>query len=328
MRPGMALVQASVLAACGACRSEQKVAPAEGPPASATSGVTQEGRASAQPASAPPPEPPRGPEAPDPSRYGWLTDDSRPFPEPVETLHSRFAAPGGYQRVELSEGTFGRWLRHLPVAAKGTPVVDREGQVVTAGDDRYVAGVVAIDVGKKDLQHGPDVIVRLHGEWMWSKGEFDGIAYRSVTRLDMPFSRWIRGERVTAKGGSLAWAPIARPLETPSHTEFRDFLDMVFNWVNSRSLHGDAKAVDPAEVRPGDFLVHEGKPGDAVIILDMARGASDRTLVMLGRAQSPAQSIHVVSPGAQIAWFEIGPPTPLLTPSTDEFDWGSLRRLD
>jgi hypothetical protein len=103
----------------------------------------------------------------------------------------------------------------------------------------------------------------------------------------------------------------------------------VFNWVNSRSLL--AQAVEPplAEVRPGDFLVHEGSPAEAVIILDMARDErAHRTLVLLGRALSPAQSVQVVSIGAKIPWFEISPPTPLITPRTAEFVWSGLRRLD
>ena len=55
--------------------------------------------------------------------------------------------------------------------------------------DDYLAGVVAIDVGSSDLQQSSDVIVRLHAEYLWSRGERDKISYLSATKLSMPLSR-------------------------------------------------------------------------------------------------------------------------------------------
>lgn len=325
------LLVASGLAGVAACEDD---GPGSKGGAAAPSAVASAPRSSAAPRKAEPApvRPPRDKartEAPNPAKYGFLTDDSRQRPKAVDTAYSRFSAPPGYTRVELADDSFGGWLRHLPLAPKKTPVTSYEGDEVFPGDDGYVAGVVAIDVGSGNLQSGPDVVLRLHAEWLWATDKRDQIDYEGVTKLDMPFERWMRGERIVTHAGKVFWARAKKPDGEVSHDELRDYLDKVFNWVNSTALLSQSVQVDPSQVRPGDFLVHDGKPGEAVLIVDMARNRqTDRTVVMLVQALSPAQSIHIVSPGRKIPWFEIAPPTPLVTPHTDEFSWDNLRRLD
>jgi hypothetical protein len=217
----------------------------------------------------------------------------------------------------------------LPLAPRGTSVRTHKGEVVLGDDHRYVASVVAIDVGKNDLQAGPDVAIRLHSEWLWSKAALDDITYRGPNRIEMPLSKFLRGERIVAQnGGNVASVLLAKPSDEKAHESLRDYLDSVFNWVNSRGLYAQATPVAADDLRPGDFFVHDGKPGDAIVVLDIATNrARGRTLVMLGQALSPAQNVIVVSPGGKIGWFEVNPPTPLVTPHTDEFTWDDLRRL-
>ena len=88
------------------------------------------------------------PAEPDPKRYGWLADDSAGAPQAVDTLRSRFPTPPSYRRVKVEPGSFGEWLRDLPLAAAKTGVSNVKGAVVHAGDDQYLAAVVAIDYGK------------------------------------------------------------------------------------------------------------------------------------------------------------------------------------
>ena len=150
--------------------------------------------------------------------YGWLSDERAKYPPATESLLSRFETPPGYERVKVEPGSFGAWLRTLPVAAPLTPVTSFKGDVIRPADDEYVAAVVAIDTGSIDLQQSPDVVLRLHAEWMWSSGRADKIRYRGATRMDMPFSRWLKGERLLAGGEGSVWVPRAKPSE-PDHGE-------------------------------------------------------------------------------------------------------------
>jgi len=72
-------------------------------------------------------------------RYRWLGADNLKFPAPVDSLQTRFPTPPGYQRVAVAPGSFAEWLRGLPLAAPGTPVVNNSGDTVFKADDDYVA---------------------------------------------------------------------------------------------------------------------------------------------------------------------------------------------
>jgi len=121
-----------------------------------------------------------------------------------------------------------------------------------------MAAVVAIDVGKADLQQSPDVVVRLDAEWRFAKGERD-MSYEGATGLDMPLSRFAKGDRIVALGGNIFWAPRAKPAKIDYPT-FRSYLDTVFTWANSTSLSTQGTKVEPADIQPGDFFVHQASP--------------------------------------------------------------------
>lgn len=264
--------------------------------------------------------------APDASRYAWLGDERAKQPPAVDTLLSRFATPPGYERVALEPGSFGDWLRTLPLAARDTPVVNFRGDVVHPADDEYLAAVVAIDIGTIDLEQSPDAVLRLHAEWSWSVNRARDLTYRGAKHLEMPFSRWLKGDRLIASDTGAAWVPRAKPSE-PEHAELRAFLDGVFTWANSTSVATHATPVSAEDVAPGDFFIHVRSPGHALIVLDIAHKKSGERLALLGQALNPAQSIHVLRPGRKTAWFSLRPPKPILTPYTQEFPWSGLRRL-
>jgi hypothetical protein len=266
------------------------------------------------------------PTTPDPKRYTWLEDKtSGEVPAAVDTLQSRFATPSGATRVAVEAGSFGEWLRNLPLAAPGTPSKNFKGDVVYPGDDQYLGAVIAIDIGKIDLQQSPDVVIRLHAEWLFSQGNKD-ITYRGATGLDMPLSKWARGERMDSQGASVFWVMKSKPSEI-DHAEFRRYLNAVFTWANSTSLAQQAEAIAADELRPGDFFVHLGSPGHALVVLDVARKPKGPPLALLGQALNPSENPFVLQLGKATAWFSLRAPGPIITPHTKEFPWEGLRRL-
>ena len=267
--------------------------------------------------------------APDARRYRWLGADNLKFPAPVDALETRFPTPPGYVRVALEPGSFGAWLRGLPLAAPGSAVLNNSGETVFTGDDAYVAAVVAIDVGAGDLQQSSDAVIRLHGEWLWASDQQSAISYKSTTKLDMPFSRWAKGQRLLAAGPNMGWVVKGKPKE-PTYNDFRQYIDAVMLWSNNVSLALRANHVaDPAQLTPGDFFLQTRGKGHAVLVLDVAQKPTGERVALLGQAlQSPAQSMHVMRLGQATAWFSMRPPNPLLTPRADEFSWADLQRLE
>lgn len=270
--------------------------------------------------------PPSQPFAPGAKAYAWLGGD-RDFPKPDATLEQRFPTPPGYKRVKVEAGSFAEWLRSLPMAPEGTPAKTFDGKEALAGDDDYLAGVIAIDTGDADLQQSSDVIIRLHAEYLWSRGEKDKIAYLSATKLNMPFSRWEKGQRLIPNGPNVFWVIKGKPAETP-YPEFRKYLDAVFNWANSTSLSPRSTPVaEPKDLVAGDFFLQSQAPNHVAVVLDVAEKPSGERVALLGQARSPAESIHVVRPGKATPWFSVRPPVPVLTPHSKALDWSDLRRL-
>jgi hypothetical protein len=262
----------------------------------------------------------------DAKRYAWLGDD-RDFPKPDASLEQRFATPPGYTRVKVEPGSFAEWLRSLPMAPEGTPAKSFDGHETLAADNDYLAGVVAIDTGTPDLQQSSDVIIRLHAEYLWSKGEKDKISYLSATKLNMPFSRWEKGQRLIPNGPNVFWVIKGKPAEV-DHAEFRKYLDAVFNWANSTSLSARSTPVaDPKELTGGDFFLQSREPNHVAVVLDVAEKPSGERVALLGQARNPAESIHVVRPGKATPWFSVRPPVPVLTPHSKALAWSDLRRM-
>lgn len=255
-------------------------------------------------------------------RVAWLPDES-----PREALSARLAPPPGFTREAVAAGGFGEFLRALPLEPPGARVIAYDGSTVLAGDDRRVAAVVALDVGRADLQQCADSIVRLHAEWRWSQGARDH-AYAAAASLPLPLARFVAGERVVARGAALEWRPLARR-RTLDHALFREYLDTVFAWANTGSLARDARVVDKERLRAGDFFVLPGAPGHAVLVLDVATHPDGRRVALIGQGFMPAQSFHVLRPAGDVAWFTLDPAASgVKTPFWAEFPWSSLRRLD
>lgn len=255
---------------------------------------------------------------PPPERYPWLAPGS-----PPRTLLQAFPAPKGYTRAALEEGSFGAWLRGLPLRPEGTPVRDFRGEVLRAGDDARVAAVADLDVGSLNLQQCADSIIRLHAEWLWSRGQSQRIAYHFTSGDLASWSRYAAGERARVSGSRVTWVKAA-PADA-SRTTFRGYLDLVFTYAGTLSLAREGQRAGHEEVRPGDFFVLGGSPGHAVLVLDVARNAEGGRVALLGQGFLPAQDFHVLSSGDEGPWFSLEG-SEVKTPFWQPFGWSSLRR--
>ena len=250
-------------------------------------------------------------------------------PTAKERLDGRFAAPLAFHRVAAGDGTFGAFLRSLPLLPDGAPVVDYQGTpLYDAGHHPGIAAVVDLDVGTANLQQCADAVIRLHAEWRYGRGD-RALAYRSMSGAAIPYARYLAGEHaVSADGNGLAFVRRGGPARD-DHKLFRSYLDDVFAWANTRSLERDAARVAFAELAAGDFFVMSGSPfGHTVLVLDVARDERGRVALLLGQSFMPAQSFHVLRGSAREAWFIVEPgASELETPFWPAFPMEALRRL-
>lgn len=256
------------------------------------------------------------------TRYAFLDPDVT-----LRALDEAIPAPSGYGRVALPKGSFGRYLRHLPLRLERGPVRAHDGRTLVAPEDARVAAVSAIDVGRADLQQCADSVIRWHAEWLWAEGRARDAAYHFVSGDLASFASYAEGERPVVLGRHVRWERRARPSE--SRATFRAFLDVVFTYASTLSLAREARPVPRAEVAPGDFFVLPGSPGHAVLILDVAIDAAGRKLALLGQGYMPAQDFHVLASGesGHGPWFSLEADE-IATPFwPTPFAWSTLRRF-
>jgi hypothetical protein len=243
---------------------------------------------------------------------------------PDGTIASRFPTPKDRTRVEVAPGSFGAFLRDLPLLAPGSPVRSFKGDLIRAGDHPRVAGVVALDLGPFDLQQCADTIVRLHAEWQFARGNHD-LSYRASSGFVMDLAHWEHGARLRADGNNLQWIQEAKPDQ--SWESFRAYLDRVFTFTNTVALARDAATVKSQELEPGDFFVQAGFPGHAVIVLDLAVDANGKRYALLGQGFMPAQNLHVLKTERDETWFPLDAFADVYTPFWQPFHWSDARRL-
>ena len=252
------------------------------------------------------------------ARYPWLEAE-----RPIRPLVDAIPPPSGYTRVAVEEGSFGAWLRGLPLRPAGTPVLHYGGGRILAEDDARLAAVAELDVGQVNLQQCADSIIRLHAEWLWSRGEKERIAYRFTSGHRAEWRRYAEGDRARVAGSKVSWVR-SGPVDA-SRASFCSYLDLVFTYAGTLSISAEAKRPSRAEVRPGDFFVLGGSPGHAVLVLDVAQDAAGRRVGLLGQGFIPAQDFHVLA-GRDGPWFPLDG-NEVATPFWAPFPWTALRRF-
>ncbi len=207
-----------------------------------------------------------------------------------QTLETRILPPPGFVRVPVSKGSFGEFLRQLPMKPQGSPVLYHNGQ-----PKPYQQGAVAVidyDVGKRDLQQCADAVIRLYAEWQWASGQKNAISFQIGNRKDVPWRRWAQGERLSVQD----WSWSRRAKANHSYSAFRKYLDFIYTYAYTRTLALELKPVPFEQMEPGDVFIVGGSPGHAVTVLDVVHTpeTGERRFIA-AQSYMPAQSIHVIS---------------------------------
>lgn len=226
------------------------------------------------------------------------------------TVGERFNTPEGYDRIRVDTGSFGQYLRNLKLRPFGEKVHYYDGRTKSPGN--VYLSVVDLDVGNRDLQQCADAVMRLRAEYLYGEQRYADIHFNFVSDGKPRYF-------TDYAGGDL------------SYQKFRKYLDYIFSYANTASLHDELAPVEElTEIKPGDVFVQKGNPyGHAVIVLDVAAGAtSGERIFLLAQSYMPAQEIQVlVNPNdpSISPWFRLD--ETLITPEWT-FKSFDLRRFE
>ncbi|NJM25838.1 MAG: DUF4846 domain-containing protein [Bacteroidia bacterium] len=240
--------------------------------------------------------------------YQWLER------APAGTLAGRVALPAGFERVAVAPGSFGEWLRAIPVKP-GKPEV-----MLFNGEPKYNQQahslVLDIDTGNRDLQQCADAVMRLRAEYLYGSHQYKRISFDFTNGFTCDFATWTKGYRPAVIGNKVSWKKSATP--DSSYQSFRKYMVQVFTYAGTQSLSRQMKPKAIADIAPGDVFIRGGFPGHAVIVLDVAvnKSTGDR-IFLIAQSYMPAQDMHVlVNPNepARAPWYAASFGEQLLTP--------------
>jgi hypothetical protein len=207
-------------------------------------------------------------------------------------LINRIPVPKGYERVAENSGSFGDWLRHLPLKPNGAKVYLYNGTVKYRQDVQ--AAVLDIDVGDKDLQQCADAVMRLKAEYHYSRGEFDKIHFKFTSGDNVTFDDWRYGRKPKISGNKVTFSPKTTTANN-SYANFKSYMNMIFNYAGTYSLSQELKQKNVANIQTGDVFIVGGFPGHAMMVMDVAKNKDGKTIFLLSQSYMPAQSIHIVN---------------------------------
>lgn len=263
-------------------------------------------------------------ETPDSSQrwtdFGWIGDEA---PE-LKPLESVAQAPGGYTRVEVAEGSFAAWLRNLPIRTDRAHVLSHANRRLNS-PSRFV---VYLDISR--VQECADSAIRLHAEWLWSRGKIHDIGYHFTSGDLSTYEDWVAGERFRVAGSSVE--RVKGAARGHSRSSLSSYFTRLFTYAGTRSLRLDSDPVAAKDARAGDFFVAPGSPGHAVMILDIVENEDGERRALIGQGFMPAQDFHVVKDSRRAlddVWFTLPSSAndTIKTPSWKAFSGKDLRRF-
>lgn len=236
------------------------------------------------------------------------------------TLKARFSPPAGYTRVPVKPGSFGAFLRGMPLKPDGAPVLLHSGK--EKWTQSLHAAVIDYDVGKRDLQQCADAVMRMRAEYLWAANRKDEVCFKFTSGHPYPWAKAKRGYRAKVSGNKVDFVQSAKPSST--RAAFRAYLDRVYTYAGTASLTRELKRVQSGPVEPGDVYIQPGFPGHAVLVVDVAQNGKGERVALLAQSYMPAQSIHVLQ-NQRGPWFFVDRGE-LRTPEW-RFEPGALHRF-
>ena len=150
--------------------------------------------------------------------------------------------PAGYKRMQMEEGSFGKWLQQIKLRNNNTVYLYNGNP---KPDQTLHYAVLDLSTGNKDLQQCADAIMRLKAEYYFSKNEFDSISFPSANKT-FNFQQWLNKSNTAQKD---------------QHVLLLQFMEKVFINCGTYTVDEMTKPINMQSIQPGDVFVKAGSPG-------------------------------------------------------------------
>lgn len=113
------------------------------------------------------------------------------------------------------------------------------------------------------MQQCADSVIRLYAEYLWKQDRKDEIAFYFTNGDLVKWTDYRDGYRAFVMGNSVDYRKTASYED--SYQNFRNYLDLIYNYAGTISLIAETKAVNSTKnLKTGDILITPGSPGHVV----------------------------------------------------------------
>jgi hypothetical protein len=185
--------------------------------------------------------------------------------QPLPGKICEIALPQGFTRTAEADGSFGLYLRNLPLKKDNT-VYLYNGDKKANQTAQYA--VIDISTGNKNLQQCADAVMRLRAEFLKTQN-------KPICFADNA-------------GKQYCWANY-------QSRGWQSYLETVFGMCGTLSLEKQLKTKSWDHLAIGDVMIKGGSPGHAVLVVDMARHkTTGEVIFLLAQSYMPAQDTHIL----------------------------------
>lgn len=246
--------------------------------------------------------------------------------QPLPKTIGAITLPDGYKRIATGNGDYATFLRSIPL--KGNKTVYLFNGIKKSNQHAQYA-VIDMDAGTKDLQQCADAVMRIRAEYLFGEKDFNHISFNFTNGFVCDFEHYAQGYRLKTDGNTCSW--IKQKPESYTYTTFRDYLDVVYAYAGTKSLHQQLKSIPVTAIHPGAVFIQTRKPyGHAVTVMDVAYHPQTKdTIFLLSQSYMPAQDIHIlVNPtdNRLSPWYSIRSGAEIIT-SEWTFTWDDLKEF-
>ncbi|WP_159730990.1 DUF4846 domain-containing protein [Sphingobacterium sp. 18053] len=192
------------------------------------------------------------------------------------TVKSRILLPEGFKRPTYRVEEFGHFLENLPLYPIDQEVHYYNGKIKPRNN--IYNSVVKLDIGKRDLHQCADAVMRLRADYLYQQKRYKDIKFNFLSdSKPHAYTNYAKGDY--------------------SYPTYWKYLEYVFAYANTASLHDELPSVKTTqEVKIGDTFIQKGSPiGHAIIVVDLAKDSTGKTIVLLAQSYMPAQEIQILN---------------------------------
>ena len=234
--------------------------------------------------------------------------------ESGDSISTRVRVPEGFKRVTYPQGSFEEYLRNYKLKKYGTPIINFDGSEYFA--QHWHDAILEIPVPKNGLQQCADALMRIRAEYLWNKNLRHKIGFKFTSGHYCSWKQYAEGYRPKINGSKVKFLKTTNA--NYSKSNFYNYLNLIFTYAGTASLHAELPKVKIKDLKIGDMLIQPGFPGHIEIIADEIMNDKGEKMYLLVQGNTPAQNVCLLKNFEDIdisPWYRFAENEPVYTPS-------------